>query len=206
MKVAIQQPYFYPYLGYYKLISSVDLFVLLNDVQYIRRGWVNRNRIEDNTYITVPVKKCPRSSLINEIKIDYGSNWHYRHCRYIETKYGKGCIEHPVFKFYKNIKNYNFLACLLKDSIQNVCDFLEIKTKIVDSEQFEIKNKKGEDRILEICKKLNAKEYFNLPGGRSLYEKDTFLKKGIDLKFVGDIENKLSIIDFIFSNKDFKND
>ena len=95
---------------------------------------------------------------------------------------------------------------MLKDSIQNVCDFLEIKTKIVDSEQFEIKNKKGEDRILEICKKLNAKEYFNLPGGRSLYKKDTFLKKGIDLKFVGDIENKLSIVDFIFSNKDFKND
>lgn len=106
MRIAVQQPYFYPYLGYFKLISSVDKFVFFNDVQYIRRGWINRNRINVDNYLTVPILKTKRSEIINNIKIDYSTHWHYKHCRTLETKYGKKCLEHPIYLFYKNIPTY----------------------------------------------------------------------------------------------------
>ena len=72
MKVAIMQPYFFPYLGYFQLIAAVDSFIAWDDVQYINRGWVNRNRILLNgepTYITLPLEKAPQTANINERRI-----------------------------------------------------------------------------------------------------------------------------------------
>ena len=196
MNIAIQQPYFYPYIGYFKLISKVEKFVFFNDVQYIRRGWVNRNKVAKNLFLTVPVAKTYRSNLINEIKIDYSNNWHRRHCRTLETKYGKKCKDHPIYLFYRNIPRYIYLVDLLKDSIKNTCNFLQIKTKFLNSEEIEVKNKK-QYKIIEICNKLNCKSYYNLPVGRSLYSKEEFLDKGIKLEFIEtkEIENYLSIFD-----------
>jgi hypothetical protein len=198
MKIAIQQPYFYPYIGYFNLISSVDVFVFFNDVQYIRRGWINRNRLDESFYLTVPVCKAPRNYNINQIKINYEFDWHYKHCRSIETKYGKKCLNNPIYLFYKNIPKYNFLVDLLKDSIKNVCDYLKIKTKFIDSESLCIpENIKNKNRIIEICTKLSANSYYNLPGGFNLYSEKEFKNKNIDLKFIeqNKIKNFMSILD-----------
>jgi len=202
MKIAIQQPYFYPYLGYFQLIKSVDKFVFFNDVQYIRRGWINRNRISENFYLSVPIKKSSQKTLINKIEISYDNNWHYKHCKSLEVKYGKYCEKNPVYLFYKNIPKYKFLVDLLKNSIKNVCDVLEIKTEFVDSEIIDIdENIRNKDRIIEICSRLKAKDYYNLPGGKKLYNKEDFRKNNIKLKFIdtSKIKNKFSILDFCLS-------
>lgn len=198
MKIAIQQPYFYPYLGYFKLISSVDKFVFFNDVQYVRRGWVNRNRINVDNYLTVPIVKTKRSEIIKNIKIDYSTLWHYKHCRTLETKYGKKCLEHPVYLFYKNIPKYTFLFDLLKDSIKSVCNFLKIKTELLDSDKIKVNPScKKQQRIMEICNRLDCDNYYNLPGGRSLYCQEEFLINNINLEFIRieEISNYLSIFD-----------
>ena len=198
IKISIQQPYFYPSLGYFKLIKSVDKFVFFNNVQYIRRGWVNRNRISNDSFITVPVVKADRSDFINKIRIDYSSNWHHKQCRNLETRYGKKCLDHPVYLFYRNIPKYVYLVDLLKDSIKNICDFLKIKTEFLDSEKIKINPlSKKQQRIIEICNRLNCKSYYNLPGGRSLYSKEDFLANNINLEFVQteEIINYLSIFD-----------
>jgi hypothetical protein len=202
MRIAIQQPYFYPYIGYFNLIKSVDVFVFFNDVQYIRRGWINRNRISEDFYITVPVKKAPQETLINQIKINNEYNWHQSHCKSLETKYGKKCFTNPVYSFYKNIPKYEFLVDLLKESNKNVCEFLSIKTKFIDSEELGIDKKiKNKHRIIEICKKLGATNYCNLPGGASLYSKEYFEKNNITLEFLENknINNYLSIFDICLS-------
>lgn len=203
MKTAIQQPYFYPYLGYFKLINSVDKFVFFNDVQYIRRGWINRNRISNKFYLTVPVVKSNQKSLIKDIKINYSKKWHYKHCRTIETRYGKGCLDHPIYLFYKNIPNYVFLVDLLKNSIKNVCQFLNIKTEFVDSEIFNIgENIKNKSRLIAICKKIKADNYFNLSGGKSLYSSDFFNKENIGINFIeNDFNNYMSIFDLCLGEK-----
>lgn len=193
------QPYFYPYLGYFELIKSVDKFVFLNDVQYIRKGWVNRNKISENFYLTVPVTKCSQKTLINQVKINYQHDWHHKHCRSLESKYGKQCQSNPVYLFYKNCLQYTFLVDLLKDSIKNVCNFLKLKTEFIDSECFCIDASiKNQNRILEICTRLKAKEYYNLPGGRLLYRTEYFENQNINLCFLdtNKIQNKLSIFDF----------
>lgn len=198
MKIAIQQPYFYPYLGYFKLINSVDIFVFFNDVQYIRRGWINRNKIAKDLYLTVPVIRSNRSDSINSIKIDYSHNWHHKHCRTLQVRYGKKILDHPIYLFYKNIPKYNHIVDLLKESIKNVCNFLKIKTNFVKSEDVEIgKNLKKQSRIIEICNNLNCNQYYNLPGGKKLYCKKDFLKYNIELEFVEikEITNCLSILD-----------
>jgi len=198
MKIAIQQPYFYPYFGYFKLIKSVDKFVFFNDVQYIRRGWVNRNRISNGLFITVPVCKSKRSDFINKIKIDYSSNWHYKHCRTLETRYGKKCTNHPIYLFYKNVQKYIYLVDLLKDSIMNVCEFLKIKTEFIDSEKIKINPlSKKQQRIIEICNRLNCKSYYNLPGGKGLYSAEDFLSNEISIQFIQTekIVNYLSVFD-----------
>lgn len=197
-KIAIQQPYFYPYFGYFKLINSVDKFLFFNDVQYIRRGWVNRNRISKDLFITTPVLKTNRSRFINEIRIDYSSNWHHKHCRTLETRYGKKSLDHPIYLFYKNIPKYTFLVDLLKDSIKNVCEFLQIKTELLDSEEIKINPVfKKQQRIIEICNRLNCKSYYNLPGGRKLYSEKDFLASNINIHFINteEVVNYLSIFD-----------
>src|ERR1700750_1615028 len=82
MKIALMQPYFFPYLGYYQLVKSVDEFVIFDQAQYVRRTWMNRNRILNNhkefSFLIVPVTKAPRETKIKDIKIDYESNWKER--------------------------------------------------------------------------------------------------------------------------------
>ena len=78
MKVAIMQPYFFPYIGYFQLINAVDKFIIYDDVNYINRGWINRNQVLINgkeSYITVPLKDASQNKLIKDITISIETNW-----------------------------------------------------------------------------------------------------------------------------------
>jgi hypothetical protein len=198
MKIAVMQPYFFPYLGYFKLINSVDAFVFFDDVQYIRRGWINRNKIRINEplWLTIPIKKCPRETIINKIEID--DSWSNETLITFKTIYGKSVVDHPLFSYYSSLYNYKMLCPMLCDSIEWMSNFLNIKTNFFYSSNMP-SEKKNKDRILDICKKLGATHYFNLPGGRDLYDEKIFEKEGIKLEFIDtDQYKKISVIESCF--------
>jgi hypothetical protein len=199
MKIAIMQPYFFPYTGYFKLISEVDTFVFLDDVQYIRRGWMNRNKINNSSpfYITVPVKKCPRNTLIKDIETIKG--WSHSHLKSFVHVYGKKVFSNSIYEYYKNFENYDLLNPMLCDSIIWMSKYLKLKTKFEYSSNFP-SNKRGQERIIDICKKMSATTYCNLPNGNSIYSNEEFDKNNIMLKFINTEHHKhISILESCFN-------
>lgn len=198
------QPYWFPYIGYYKLIEAVDIFVFLTDAQYIRRGWINRNLIKspnknDSIYFTIPVKKTNRNSKINEIEIN-GNHWIKTHLKTFICSYGGGIIGTDIFKIYQQSANYTFLCDLNCDTLIKISKKFGFLTKFLKSEN--ILSLDNSNRIIDICHQLNCDEYINLPGGKNIYSKEDFSKKGIKLKFLNtDKCPKISILDLCFSNE-----
>jgi len=158
MKIAVMQPYYYPYAGYFRLFASADLFVFLDDVQWNRRGRVHRFETKNKKWVTLPIKKTPRdTTMIRDLK------WQ-------DDKY---CGVEPVD--------------LIIGGIKEICDKLRLPFHVVRSGGLGISARlHGQDRIIAICKKLGATEYVNSPGGRELYDDDSFMKEGIKLTFLPD--------------------
>lgn len=216
MKVGIMQPYFFPYIGYWQLINIVDKYVIFDDVNYIKRGWINRNRIlyqGEAKYINVYLKGVSQNKLINEVEIgDKDSNYNnlniiraaYKNAPYFNQVYP--VIECIITQSAKSIAQYN--GFLLK----KICEYLKIDTEFIYSSEIEKNNSlRGQDKIIEICRKLNASEYYNAIGGIDLYQRESFEKCALKLFFVqpNDIcykqfEDifipKLSIIDVMMFN------
>jgi hypothetical protein len=189
MKVGIMQPYFLPYIGYFALINAVDKFVFLDDVQYIRRGWVHRNRIKIADawhYITLPIKKAPLSACINEVYIADDEERINDLKTAIELSY-KRC------PYYTEIKDRLFDLIIPGENVAklnitlttNICDYLKIDTQMVlSSDLKKDASLKGSQRILDICKVLNGDHYINPIGGTELYSKQEFAESGIKLNFL----------------------
>ena len=204
MKIAVMQPYFFPYIGYFRLIQTCDKFVFFNDVQYIRRGWVNRNRIhcsnKEFQYLTVPIQKVSRDSLIKDIKIDYSSDWHSQHMLAMLHSYGKN-KPRSIVEMYSQIPQFSHLQDLLVYTTKKTCEIMGITAEFLFSSSIEVEsiNECGpHKRLIEICRSLGGDCYVNLPGGRSLYNQDQFRKYGLKLNFVDVPDlNKLSIIDYL---------
>lgn len=199
MKIAVMQPYFFPYYGYFELIDAVDVFVFFQDVQYTRRGWINRNKLSNDIPIVVPVKKPSFTASIQSVEIDTSQDWHTKHIAKLSYIYGKKATDHPVFEYYKKLNQETNLNELLKKTIKNVCSFLGITTTFRESSEFPSDLKKT-NRIIDICKKLNATTYINASGGRSLYDSGDFEEQGIKLEFMNPCSypNKSSILDVLF--------
>ena len=197
MKIAIMQPYFFAYEGYFELISSVDLIVFLDDAQYVRRSWINRNQIYtnkkiDKKYLTVPIAKSPINSKIKDIKI--AKKWTTDHINVLKNNYKK---ESNFYNFYESLDHHIFLCPMLVESIKWTCDFLKIKINYSFSSVFP-SNEKSENRVIELCKKFNAKHYYNLPNGEKIYNKLKFMENNISLNFLNtDKFEKISIINRI---------
>lgn len=196
MRIAIMQPYYFPYQAYFDLIKSVDIFVFLTDVQYIRRGWINRNRIRWNEtwkYLTVPVVRCSRSTLIKDVAIS-GKQWKDDHLNSLIYSYGEMASNHQIFKHLESQDKTN-LCDLLKETIQHTARFLGINTKFIDSVDIE-SNSRKQYRLIDTCKELGATTYVNATGGINLYNRNDFEKENIKLEFMPPTQgNKLSILD-----------
>ncbi|MDR0370243.1 MAG: WbqC family protein [Prevotellaceae bacterium] len=219
MKLAIMQPYFMPYIGYFQLINAVDEFVVLDDVNYINRGWINRNRILINgqpKYITIPLKEAGQNKLIHEIRIVDDVLWKPGLLKTIEMNYKKAPMFEEVFALLKSILDgdENNLSKFVTNSIKKTAQYLSIDTKIIDSSRiFDKKGLKAEERILDICIQKRADIYINPIGGVGLYHKELFKENGIDLFFIetNQVEYKqlrssefvpyLSILDVLMNNK-----
>lgn len=184
------QPYFLPYIGYWQLINESDKFVILDDVNFIKRGWISRNKINVNgieQFITIPVINGSINSLINDLHLQNTSTWLPKLNRKIEYNFNKEQYFDNVFKLFNSIVDYKDLnlSNFLENSIRLVCEYLNINTKIYRSSQVSpVKDNRGALRIIEICKSLGAHIYINPIGGQSLYSKTLFSENGIDLEFI----------------------
>lgn len=189
MKLAIMQPYFFPYIGYWKLINIVDTFVVYDNIEYTKKGWVNRNRILSNGnefLFTIPLKKDSDYKYIVEREISLNFDKKKFLCQ-IENFYSKAPYFEVVLPLIYDIVMFddNNLFNYLFNSIKKTSDYLGLRLKFVISSHIEIDhNLKSQDKVIAICKALNTKEYYNPIGGIELYSKQKFEEESICLKFI----------------------
>jgi hypothetical protein len=220
MKVSIMQPYFFPYIGYFQLIHAADKFIILDDVNYINRGWINRNRMLMNGkdfLFTVPLNAASQNRLINEIEILSGNEFKSKTIKSFESSYKKAPFFNDVFPLLIEVfsSEEKLISKLALSSILSVCSYLNIKTMLIETSTVYLNHHlKGQERIIDICIRNRASVYLNPQGGTELYDKKNFSKNNIELKFLtpgkiqyhqfkNDFIPWLSIIDVLmFNSKD----
>ena len=212
--VAIHQPEYLPWLGFFKKMMNVELFVFLDDVQFRKKGWQNRNRIRINdgtTLLSIPVHTHSYPK-INEVTIDNEKNWSIRHKKSILYNYARAPYFDEIKDFIESIfeKKFQYLVDLNTEIIKFIMNELEIKSKIVFSSELEI-SKKDSDRVLDICKAVGADHYITGTfWAESNLRVEEFKKSNIDVEFQkfqhpiykqihGEFIPEMSIIDLLFN-------
>jgi hypothetical protein len=190
MTLAIMQPYIFPYIGYFQLIHAVDKFVIYDDVNFINRGWINRNRILMNGkdfLFTIPLKDASQNKLINEIEVNWDENWKGKFLKTLEQAYKKaphyqeivGLIERSI------TPDKEIISKVVVNNLRLINDYLDISTEIVDSSAiYQNTHLKAQERILDICKQEQANHYINPIGGTELYNYQYFEESEIKLNFI----------------------
>ena len=189
MKLAIMQPYFLPYIGYFQLIASVDQFVVYDKIKYTKKGWINRNRMLQNgkdVMFSLPLRSdsdhldvCQRelSAEFNRDKLLNQFKGAYRRAPYFDQTL-------PLIEDIVRFENANLFEYLYH-SIVKTCGHLGITTEIRHSSSIAIDHTlKSQDKVLALCEAVGANIYVNAIGGMDLYSKETFQEKAIDLKFI----------------------
>jgi len=189
MRLAVMQPYFFPYIGYYQLIAAVDLFIVYDNVKYTKKGWINRNRILQNgtdSFFSLPLKGASDSLKICEraLAADFNRD---KLLNRISGAYRRAPYFAQTFPLVDQIVRYaetNLFRFLLH-SIVRTCEYLSIGTQIRISSDIAVDHDlKNQNKVLALCKAVGADTYVNASGGVNLYSKETFREKGVDLKFV----------------------
>lgn len=184
------QPYFFPYIGYWQLIHAVDRFVIYDDVNYIKGGWINRNRILINgepAYITAPLHQPSPFKRICDTALQPLPIWRDKLVKMVEITYRKAPCFTEVFPVVKELIRHETdnLSEYLAYQLQTLSAFMGIKTEfVVTSRCYANNDLSGQARILDICKREGAPTYINPQGGQALYDGEAFGKAGIDLRFI----------------------
>ena len=216
MKLGIMQPYFLPYIGYFQLLNAVDKYVIYDNIQYTKKGWINRNRILQNgkdLMITIPLEKDSDYLDVKERYLSVGFD-KKKLLNQIRESYRKAPYFEQVMPLIERIINYddNNLFHYIDNSVREICRYLEINTEIIISSSLGIDHSlKGQDKVIAICKELKATDYYNAIGGQELYSPEEFKKENINLHFISSspIEYKqfanefvpwLSILDVMMFN------
>ncbi|MBE0434975.1 MAG: WbqC family protein [Methylomicrobium sp.] len=187
MKLAIMQPYFFPYLGYFQLIDAVDAFVVYDDVSFIKGGWINRNFIVaqgEKSRITLQLQGASPNLPINQISI--GGN-RAKLLKSIGQSYAKAPQYAEVMPLLEEIlsSDERNLAVFLAFSLRRICDYLQLRPHWYLSSELRKDNAlRGQDKVLAICRELGATHYINVPGGRDLYDHASFESAGMRLLFL----------------------
>lgn len=220
MKVGIMQPYFLPYLGYWQLMNAVDVYVVYDNIEFTKKGWIRRNRILSggtDKLFTLPLKKDSDYLDIRErFLADTQGDFRKSLISLVENSYKKAPEFGNAFPVIKDIIECgnNNLFEYIYYSIQKIREYLGIKSRLVISSTLDIDwSLKGKDKVLAICKCLGANEYYNAINGVPLYEpyRDKFAREGVGLHFLqmGDVfyqqfKNEfvpsLSIVDVMMFN------
>lgn len=189
MKLAIMQPYFLPYIGYFQLMAAVDVFVLYDNIKYTKKGWINRNRFllngkdasfsvalkKDSDILDVRERELAatfnRTKLLNQLKGAYTGAPYFSH----------------TFQLVERIVNWegSNLFAYIHHALLEVRSCLRIETEIRISSDIAIDHRqKGQDKVLALCDSIGADTYINPIGGTELYSHDKFRERGIQLRFL----------------------
>ena len=210
------QPYFFPYIGYWQLLNAVDKFIIYDNIQYTKKGWINRNRYlvqNEPAYFTVPLVGAEEYLDIDHREV---SNifWKGKIVNQLNAAYKKA----PFYGDLKAILDYTFsnrednLFVFLKCNIENMMEVLGITTELIVSSSISIdRSKKGEERVIDLCKKVDTATYINPIGGLELYDSNRFKENSLELLFIksrltpykqfdNDFIPALSILDVIAFN------
>ena len=183
------QPYLFPYIGYFQLLNAVDKFVVFDDVNFIKKGWINRNNILVNRQkylFTVPLKDASQNRLINEVEIADG-DWQEKFLKTLTQSYKKAEFFDETFALIEKIvrSGESLIAKLILRSLLILKDALKLNAEIVPSSAiYNNRELKAQDRILDICKQEKATEYVNPAGGTELYDRRIFSENGVKLFFL----------------------
>lgn len=216
MKVGIMQPYFFPYLGYWQLINAVDKYVVYDDVTYIKGGWINRNNIllgGVKHLITLPLEQSSSFKNINEIDVTHNEIALNKVIKTLKSAYSKAPYYSVVMPMIEGLlRNNRTISELNYNSVLEIGRYLGFTTEIILSSELEKDNSlKAQDKVLHINELLGSDCYYNAIGGQSLYSREAFQERGMELHFVqmGDIQYPqfknefvpgLSIIDVLMFN------
>lgn len=205
MTLAIMQPYFLPYIGYLQLMNAVDRFIFYDDVAFINRGWVNRNRMlvgGKEHLFTIPLKEASQNKTIREIALSDDPKWRGKLLKTIEQSYRKAPLYETVMPMAEKIVNFTTgnegdvsrsegripdvsVADYIFHSFTELTAYLDITTVLVQSSTiYGNGHLKAQDRILDICQQEGANQYINPIGGQELYDRDRFKEAGIELHFI----------------------
>lgn len=184
------QPYFLPYIGYVQLMAASDIFISLDDVNYINKGWINRNNLVFNgrkTLFTVPLSRPSQNRLICETLLSgIFPDWRDRFMKSLSTWYGKEPFFNEGIEFARDIlfSGCETIASLNVYTLRKLAAILHIDTEIISSSDTKIPKTKGVTRLIAMCVNYGADLYVNAPGGKPLYCEDMFAPYGIDLRFL----------------------
>jgi hypothetical protein len=214
MRLAVMQPYLFPYIGYFQLVATADEFVIYDNVQYIKRGWVNRNQILGTDggpqKFTAPVFGASQTKNFNEVS--FAEQNHL--LRTFSQAYGKAPYFDAVQPLIERVLRHEDrrIASLVNFSLQEILAYLDVPSRISRASDIALSAElRGAARILAICEARGATSYVNLPGGTGLYQTETFRRHGIELWFLkprdihyaqfgGAFVPKLSIVDVLMFN------
>ena len=211
------QPYVFPYLGYYQLIKAVDKFVMYDDVNFITRGWVNRNNILVNNkahLFTIPLKDSSQNRPIRDISVAVDRSWTKKILKTLEHSYKKAPFFEETLSLINNVfdSSLTHIHQISKRSIFIISRYLDLDSEFVDSSSsYNNYQLKGQERILDICRREGADQYVNPIGGQEIYSNVLFENSGIKLnfiksnaimykQFVSEFVPNLSIIDALMFN------
>lgn len=219
--VAVMQPYIFPYIGYFQLIYASDVFVFYDDVNFIKQGWINRNKIlgpNDPILFSVPLKKISSNKLIKDVEINIGvyQKWYKKFMKSLKQVYAKAPFFSEMFPLIQTVlekPESHFINDLAIKSVTSITDYLQLSTNFYkSSESFEESQQLDKaERLFYINKKLGAQKYVNAIGGKELYDRNQFQQESIDLHFLkpdlsayeqfnNDFKPGLSIIDVLMFN------
>jgi WbqC-like protein family len=191
MSIAIMQPYVFPYIGYFQMIAAVETFVFYDDVHFIKKGWINKNRIllngQDYTF-TIPCVKISQNKLINETEVVPRSPEVAKLLAQIASSYKKSPHFEEVFPVLQGVLQAEVrqISELAQLSVVEVCHYLGMPARFVQSSIFSPQTRGMEkaDRLIQITKDAGHKHYINAPGGKELYTKPYFAAQGVELSFI----------------------
>lgn len=193
MKLAIMQPYFFPYIGYISMIKHTDKFILFDTVQFIRHGWIERNRIlrpdKGWQYIQVPLVKFQRETKIKDVEINNDIKWKEKILAQIEHYKRKAPHYYQIIKLLEDIfsSDYKSIVELDRSALLKTIEYLGFKKDLVIFSKTELKIEKAnepDEWALNICNALgNIDEYWNPPGGMSFFDRTKYERAKINLKF-----------------------
>lgn len=220
MKLAIMQPYFFPYIGYFSLIMQSDAFIIFDTPQFMRKGWIERNRIGKLTggsvYIKVPLNKADLNTKIKDMSIDNTSDWRGKILSQLDIYKKRAPFYNNVLNIVEDVLNTetSSIVHLNKIALEKVCHYLGVDKKftIFSEMNLEIEYPQAPDEwALNICKALGVKSYVNATGGESFFDMNKYSNNDIQLCFINqpieeykqfgdEFEPGLSIIDVMMFN------